>query len=109
MKEKHTHVHLHFEGASLCEFLSLLRSMLDSQTRIEGKVDKIMAASDEIKSLCKEIDDATDAVAVVLTDLRDKIKTSMTQVEVDAIKTELTARVEELKGLAKNPDEPVPE
>ena len=68
-----------------------------------------MAASKELKDLCREIDTATDAVAVILTDLRDRVKTSMTQAEVDEIKAELSARVEELKGIAKNPDEPVPE
>lgn len=56
----------------------------------------------------KAVDDDTNALASVVTDLRSKIKTSMSQAEVDAVTATLGDVATRLTGIAADPNAPVP-
>ena len=55
-----------------------------------------------------QIDADTNALATVVTDLRAKISTSMTQADVDAVQAKLADVATRLEGIAKDPAAPVP-
>lgn len=62
----------------------------------------------ELIDALAKINTETDNLAVVVTALRDAIKTSMTQADVDSVKTSLSDVATRLSGIAADPNAPVP-
>jgi len=67
-----------------------------------------MAVPQELTDALNKIDADTDALAAVVKGLRDKITTTMTQADVDAVKTKLDQVATRLEGIAADPNQPVP-
>lgn len=62
----------------------------------------------ELTDVLKKIDDDTTALAVVVASLRDSVKTSMTETEVNNFRTTLDAVEARLRATAADPNNPVP-
>lgn len=67
-----------------------------------------MAIPQALTDALDKIDADTTALAAVVTDLRDKIKTGMTQADVDAVNAKLAEVATRLEGMASDPASPVP-
>lgn len=67
-----------------------------------------MAIPKTVEDALDLVDKATNDVAAEITDLSTQISTGMTQADVDAIVTRLTAQATKLEGIAANPANPVP-
>lgn len=73
-----------------------------------SRKDSKMAVPQELTDALKKIDDDTTALAGVVKSLRDQITTSMTQPDVDALKSSLDQVATRLEGIAADPNQPVP-
>jgi hypothetical protein len=67
-----------------------------------------MPVPQNLQDALAAIDADTTALASVVTDLRSKISTSMTQADVDQVTATLTAVGDRLTGIAADPNTPVP-
>lgn len=67
-----------------------------------------MAIPQNLQDALKAIDADTNALAAVVTDLRAKINTSMSQTDVDAVTATLGDIATLLTGIAADPNQPVP-
>jgi hypothetical protein len=67
-----------------------------------------MPVSQEFQDALSDLDAATNEVATVVDALRNQLKTSMTPEEVSNAKDTLSGVSARLRGIAKNPDDPVP-
>lgn len=88
--------------------LSNQNTMLNLLHSLSERQDKLMAAFDDIKDLLTKIDAATTDVGNVLKDLRDKVGVGMTQAQVDEIKGGLSAEIDKLTAMGKDPNNPIP-
>lgn len=68
-----------------------------------------MAIPQALTDALAKLDTETTEIAAVVTQLRDAIKTGMTQADVDSVQSTLTALAERLDATAKDPNAPVPE
>lgn len=104
-------------GLSRAELNALRRRLTAHARKLEGIVsdDRPNPVTTEanmagaLDDVLKRIDDDTTALAGVVTKLRDKIKTSMTQADVDAAKATLSAVADRLEATAADPANPVPQ
>jgi actin-like ATPase involved in cell morphogenesis len=67
-----------------------------------------MAVPQNLTDILAKIDADTTALAGVVSSLRDQIKTSMTQADVDSVQQKLTDVATRLEATAKDPNAPVP-
>ncbi len=67
-----------------------------------------MAVPQALTDALALIDRDTNALATVVTNLRNAISTSMTQADVDAVQASLAAVATRLEGIAADPNTPVP-
>jgi hypothetical protein len=67
-----------------------------------------VATPAELTAALARIDQDTTAVAAVITDLRDRISTSMTADDVTAVQSTLDGIADRREATAKTPDNPVP-
>lgn len=67
-----------------------------------------MAIPTDLAAVLATIDQDTTNLATVVADLRSKISTSMTQADVDAVQSTMSAVATRLEGIAKDPNAPVP-
>lgn len=68
-----------------------------------------MAIPQALTEALAKLDTETTEIAAVVTQLRDAVKTGMTQEDVNAVQSTLTALAERLDATAKDPNAPVPE
>ncbi len=96
MFEHHLHIHHHCSCEhKIDEVLHLLKELK-------------MALSQDILDLSKKIDDATNVIAAKIAAQSAKIKNSMTDEEVAAVKTALQGEVDKLTALGQDPANPIP-
>lgn len=67
-----------------------------------------MAIPQALQAALDLIDEETNALAVVVKTLRDKISTGMTDADVAAVQAKLDAVATRLDGIAADPNAPVP-
>jgi len=94
--------------------LSMLESIaVSTANRLEyliGKEEQHMTqVAQEFEALRVALDEATTAVGVKIDALKAQIDTNMTPEEVATVKAGLQTEIDQLKGLAANPADPVPD
>lgn len=62
----------------------------------------------ELQQTLADLDQATNETATTVQGLRNQIKAQMTPAEVQQVQTGLDGVVQRLRGLAQDPDNPVP-
>lgn len=67
-----------------------------------------MAIPQELTDALAKLDTETTGLATVVTQLRDMIKTGMTPEDVAVVRGNLDAVAERLKGIAHDPNAPIP-
>ena len=67
-----------------------------------------MAIPQQMTDALAKIDTATTSLGAVVTGLRDKIKTGMSDADVAAVDAKLAAVATALEGIAADPADPVP-
>jgi len=67
-----------------------------------------MALPQPVLDSFKAIDDETTRVADLFASLLAEIKVGMTQAAIDEVVKTGTAAADRLRGIAKNPDDPIP-
>lgn len=86
--------------------------MLHAQSEVlqclTRKVDYIMAVTDDLKVILKDLDAETTDIATNIANMAAKIKNSMTDAEVSDIKSGFGTLGDRLKTLAADPTVPVP-
>lgn len=86
-----------------------IRFLKFSIKNIERKEDQIMAKlSDEMELIRVALNDATNAVADRIDNLKDQIKNSMSDEEVATLKEQMHNQVDRLHQLAASASDPVP-
>lgn len=91
------------------EVLARLSALENQSAHIITMLKELkMALSQDFLDLSKKIDDATNAIASRIATLSGKVKNSMTDEEVAAVKTSLQAEVDKLQALGADSSNPVP-
>lgn len=72
------------------------------------QVGKVLMINQQTRDILVRIDKATNDLAARITAALAKINTGMTEEEVAQINSELSAVVDHLDGMAKDPENPVP-
>lgn len=90
-------VNVHFHNAA--------EAKLDSALQL---LEKLMNISQDIKDLTQKIDTATTGVATRIDRLSGQITNSMTDEEVNEIKSGLQAEVDRLTVMGQDPQNPIP-
>lgn len=67
-----------------------------------------MAVPQALTDALDKVNTATNKLAGVVRDLRDRVKTGMTQADVDAVQGRLDQVAASLDGIAADPNNPVP-
>jgi hypothetical protein len=83
-------------------------SPVTSEISSKRKAGVGMALPQEMTDVLNRIDTDTNALAAVVTDLRSRISTGMTQEDVTAVQNKLGEVAGRLEGIASNPAAPVP-
>lgn len=68
-----------------------------------------MAIPEDILHALDDIDAATNDVAAEVDELRASVKPGMTPEEVEAVHARMHAQADRLRGIAKDPENPVPD
>jgi Asp-tRNA(Asn)/Glu-tRNA(Gln) amidotransferase C subunit len=68
-----------------------------------------MAIPQALIDAMNRLDTETNEISAKVAELRDQISTSMTPAEVESVQTQMSAIADRLDGLAKDPQNPVPE
>jgi len=75
---------------------------------IYRKAVKIMSGVNDINAVLDDLDKATNDVAARIDALVNAVKPGMTDAEVAAVKQRLSGETDRLRGLAADPNNPVP-
>jgi nitrogen-specific signal transduction histidine kinase len=76
--------------------------------RIEQKVDRLMAFSQEQLALLAEMDQVTTDIADRMQELMDQLDNYPTPAEEAEIRSKTQALLDRLRQIAHDPDQPVP-
>lgn len=68
-----------------------------------------MAIHPDLLHALEDIDTATNEVAAEIDELRQQVKIGMTAEDVEAVHARLHGQAERLRGVAKDPENPVPD
>lgn len=99
-------------NALLDQVLPKLQTLIAAEGvigRIATNLEKIMATAQEFKATLAEIDAETTRIANAIQVLVDRITAGgMSGPEEAEVKAELTAHLDRLKGIASDPEQPIP-
>lgn len=73
---------------------------------LEQKESRNMSRIQEVEDLIGQFKNVTDNLAAEITDLQNQIKNGMTPAEVDQVKADLQTKIDALKALGTNPNNP---
>lgn len=96
----------------LSEFAGIrkeLTAVRHGQAAINHRLEGLRVMDQETLDMLKEIDDETSSIGKEMDDLRSQIKSGMPQSDVADLKSRLGTLSSRLKGIAADPNNPVPE
>jgi predicted nucleic acid-binding Zn-ribbon protein len=89
-------------------FVESNREVLSQLQTLTEKICDMSKVQEDLEQDIRDLNDATNSVADVLTSVRNQLKDGLSPAEANALKLELDAAIARTRSLAADPANPVP-